>query len=240
MKRLPILLLSLLLFLCWEAKSQEETSVEDAYAEFWADLTLTKMFKPKWTAGGDFGYRTTLGNNIYRLLYLRPNIKYQFRPHLSALLGLGSFNTLGSEISNTYEIRIYQDLNISWPELKWASFFHRIRLEQRFFTYQSDDLPNDFNVRGRYQIGFKTNQFSIFGSEKDYRAIVSFEPFFPLGEEVVEIFANSTRFTGGLAYQVSEQFRIQLDIIAQRSKVFADENFQSAEFIIRFRLFQGL
>ena len=240
MKRFSIFIIFLLFILSWEAKAQDETSVEDAYAEFWTDLTLTKKIKPKWTAGGDFGYRTSLGNSIYRLLYIRPNIKYQIRPHLSAMVGLGSFNTIGSEISNTYEFRIYQDLNISWPELKWASFFHRIRLEQRFFKYQSDELPEDFNVRGRYQIGLKTNQFSIFGSEKDYRAIVSFEPFFPLGEEVVEIFANSTRFTSGLAYQVSEKFRIQLDIIAQRSKVFSDQDFQSAEFIFRFRLFQGL
>ena len=240
MKRFLIFILLLLLILNLEANAQDETSVEDTYVELWADLTLIKNFKPKWSYGGDLGYRTTLGNNIYRLLYVRPHIEYQLRPHLSILGGIGSFNTLGSEISNTYEIRIFQDLNISGPTLKWASFFHRIRLEQRFFMYQSDELDNDFNIRGRYMIGFRTNQFSIFGGEKDYRASVSFEPFFPLGEEVVEIFANSTRFTVGLAYLVSEQFRIELDIIAQRSKVFAEEDFNSAEYIIRFRLIQKL
>ena len=240
MKRFPIIILLLLFILNWEANAQEETTIEDSYVELWADLTLTKNFKPKWSYGGDLGYRTTLGNQLYRLLYIRPHIEYQLRPHLSILAGIGSFNTLGSEISNTYEIRFFQDLNISWPELKWASFFHRIRVEQRFFMYQSDELANDFNIRGRYQIGFRTNQFSIFGGEKDYRASVSFEPFFPLGKEVVEIFANSTRFTVGLAYLVSEQFRIELDVIAQRSKVFADENFKSAEYIVRFRLIQKL
>ena len=55
MKRFPIFILLILLILNWEVKAQEESSVEDTYVELWADLTLIKNFKPKWSYGGDLG-----------------------------------------------------------------------------------------------------------------------------------------------------------------------------------------
>ncbi len=236
-------LITCLLFTCfsWNSLAQEESAVDDSpTAELWTDLTLTYPANPKLTVGGDFGFRFSLNSDVFRTFYIRPYVKYQFLKHINIVGGLGSFNTLTPDIPNTYEIRFFEDLNISWPTIKWAHFFHRFRLEQRFFNYQGDELDSDFSFRGRYMLGFRTNRFSIFGSKKDYTFVTSLEPFFPLGDDAVEIYANSSRIDFGLSYHVSKKLRIELDYIIQRSRVLSDDDFKSTGHILRLRIFQGL
>ena len=218
---------------------QEVEDLDENYSEFWTDITFGKPLNDKWTVGGDVGFRTAFNNRNWKLFYVRPNINYKFFSFFDLTVGLGSFNTFSPDFFNTYEFRIYQDANFKGPKLGFFNFSHRIRLEQRFFTFSDSNLDNDFSFRGRYMIATRTNRFSL-GGEKDWTAFLSLEPFFPLGKGVNEILANNFRWDTALSYQVSENLRIELHYILQTSEIFSNNDLRVVEHIFRFRLFQKL
>lgn len=233
--------LFLLLLLCGSnhSKAQNDVIQEDDFREFWTDITLFFPINEKLSIGGDAGIRGTFTNNVWRQFYIRPQIEYQLFPIFDLTGGIASFNTFNNDIGNAYEFRIFQDANLSWPEFKWVSVFHRLRLEQRFLNYQ-DDIESDFSFRGRYLIGFRSNNFSLFGGEKDFFALAMFEPFFPLGKDVTEVLANRTRWYFALGYEISENLRIELHYISQRSNLLSVDDLKTTESIFRFRVFQKL
>ncbi len=238
LKKYQLLFITVLLCLHLPSLAQDLEDLDDDFAVFWTDVTLDKSLNDKWKVGGDFGFRTALNNNNWKLLYVRPNINYKFSPIFNLTLGIGSFNTFDKEFGNTYEFRIYQDANIRWPKLGRFNFKHRIRLEQRFFNF-SNDLDNTFNFRGRYLIGVGLDRFSL-GGEKDWAAGLSLEPFFPLGKDVNELLANNFRWDLGLTYHVNDKFRIELDYILQTSEIFSNNDLRVLEHIFRLRFFQSL
>lgn len=218
---------------------QDLEDLDEDYSEIWADLTLSKSLNEKWTIGGDIGYRAALNNTNWRQYYIRPNINYKVLPFFNLTMGVGSFNTVNDEIDNTNEFRIYQDGNFRGPKLGPFNILHRIRLEQRFFSFGDDTLDNEFSFRGRYLIGTRTDKFSL-GGEKDWTAYVSLEPFFPLGKDISELLANNFRWDAALSYHVTAQFRIELHYILQTSEIFSNSDVKVIENIFRIRLFQKL
>ena len=230
---------TLLLLLLLSCSAKHMKAQDDEFREFWTDITLFYSINEKISIGGDAGIRGTFTNNVWRQFYIRPQIHYQLLPILSLTGGIASFNTFNNDIGNAYEFRIFQDADLSWPEFKWVSVFHRLRLEQRFLNYQ-DDIESDFSFRGRYLIGGRSKNFSLFGGEKDWFGIAMFEPFFPLGKDVTEVLANRTRWYATLGYEISENLRIELHYIGQRSNLLSDEDLKTTETIFRFRVFQKL
>lgn len=218
---------------------QEDEDLDDNNSEFWTDITFGKPLNDKWTVGGDAGFRSALNNDYWKLFYLRPNINYKVKPFFNLTLGVGSFNTFNNEFSNTFEFRIYQDVNFKGPKLGPFNFIHRIRLEQRFFNFSADDIDNEFSFRGRYLIGTRTDKFGL-GGEKDWTVFISLEPFFSLGSGITEILANNFRWDSALSYQVSEGLRIELHYVLQTSEIFSSNDLRVTEHIFRFRIFQKL
>ena len=219
--------------------AQDIEELDEPYTEFWTDITFGKPLNDKWTVGGDLGFRTAFNNSNWKLFYVRPNINYKFFPFFDLTFGVGSFNTFSSDFSNTFEFRIYQDGNFTGPKLGFLNFSHRLRLEQRFFTFADDDIQDEFSFRGRYMLAARTDRFAM-GGEEDWTVFMSLEPFFPLGKEVTEILANNFRWDTALSYQVSEGLRIELHYILQSSDIFSRNEFTVVEHIFRFRVFQKL
>ncbi|MBT8181614.1 MAG: DUF2490 domain-containing protein [Eudoraea sp.] len=232
------------LFLCFVigvqmSMGQDIEELDKNYSEFWSDITFGKALNDKWTVGGDGGVRAAFNSGNFKLFYVRPNINYKVLPFFNLTFGLGSFNTFSSDYSNVFEFRIYQDANFRGPKLGPFNFMHRIRLEQRFFTFSDNDIDNEFSFRGRYLIGTRTDKFSL-GGEKNWTVFVSLEPFFPLGKGVTEILANNFRWDTALSYQVSENLRLELHYVLQTSEIFSNSDTRVLENIFRFRIFQKL
>ena len=80
--------------------------------------------------------------------------------------GVASFNTINKSFSNNSEVRLFQDVQITWPDLGWIDFYHRFRFEQRFFFYENID--NDLYIRGRYLIRARTANFRLIGKSKSF------------------------------------------------------------------------
>ena len=239
MKSTTRLFLAILLCCAIHSHAQEDVIQEAEFKEFWTDITLFFPISEKISIGGDAGIRGTFTNNVWKQFYIRPQIHYQLLPKLSLTGGIASFNTFNNDIGNVYEFRIFQDANLRWPEIKWVNIFHRLRLEQRFLGYQ-DDIESSFSFRGRYLIGVRSKNFSLFGGEKDWFVTGMFEPFFPLGKDVTEVLANRTRWYFALGYEISQNLRIELHYIGQRSNLLSVDDLKTTETIFRFRVFQKL
>ena len=201
----------------------------------WTDITLTYFKTQKLTYGGDAGLRGIVSAKDWNMFYIRPTVSYTFSPMFKASGGIGSFNTINKEISNTYEIRFFQDAHVSWPNLGWVDFYHRFRFEERFFFYSS--LDNDFSVRGRYLIRARTIDFKLIGKSRSFYLKAMWELFIPFDKSATELFVNNQRFYAALGQRVSDRFRYELYYIWQKSREFVDDGFETSENIIRLRFF---
>jgi hypothetical protein len=206
--------------------------------ELWGDMTLSKSLNENWSVGGDFGLRTGLNDSEFWLFYVRPNISYYAYANLKFTFGLASFNSFSENLFNTYEFRIYQDAVVQWPKLGLFNFTHRLRLEERFFSFDEASIGNDFRLRGRYLLGVRTDRFSLGGASK-WSVFGSIEPFFRLNGED-QFVANNFRWDTALSYQATEKLRIELHYILQSSEFFTNNKQKVVENIFRVRVYQQL
>ena len=204
----------------------------------WSDLTLTWSFSRKLSIGGDLGFRGTLSSKNWNQFYLRPRVKYRFSSIFNVDAGLASFNNLNKNAGNDYEFRLFQDANLTWPDIGYVIFRHRWRFEQRFFFYE--DLDNDSNIRGRYQIQLETIDFKLFSKKRSFYLFSGFEVFVPFGTSAVELFVNKNRTFLGLGHRLTPNFHYEIQYIWQHSREFDDEGFKTTENIFRLRFFYRL
>lgn len=217
------------------SSSYGQPDYDRADIQIWSDITLTYFKSHKLSFGGDAGLRFSVDNKDWGLFYLRPTLHYSINPKIRLSGGIASFNTLNKAIFNTYELRLFQDAQISWPDIKWVDFYHRFRFEQRFFFY--DKIENDISIRGRYLIGVKTANFNLLGKKKKFYVETMWEAFIPFGEGSAERFVNNQRWYVALVYNPSERLRYEIFYIWQKSRRFFEDGFKTTENIIRFRIF---
>lgn len=204
----------------------------------WTDITLTYFKTPRLSLGGDAGLRGIVSSKNWNLFYIRPTINYTLSSLFIFSGGIGSFNTFNKELNNTYEIRFFQDVHVSWPDIGWIDFYHRLRFEERFFFYKN--IENEFAVRGRYLIRARTADFKLFGKTKSFYLKGMWELFVPFDDGAVELFVNNQRFYAAIGQRVSDKFRYEIFYIWQKSREFVDDGFETSENILRLRFFYTL
>lgn len=232
-----LLVLSLLMSYSLDGSTQGISDANINQTELWGDLTLYKKLNETWSVGGDLGLRTTSNGFKIWQFYFRPAVNYILTDKISFAAGVGSFNTINSSAVNTYEFRVFQDVRINWPKLSIFNLVHRLRFEERFFSFSNDNIDSDFRVRGRYLIGLRTDGFSL-GGAQNWSVFGSLEPFFSLSENLNEFVANNFRWDSALSYQINQNLRLELHYIHQTSEIFSNNNRRVVENIFRIRVFK--
>ena len=227
-----------LFFLLSNSISNGQNSSDRADFQTWTDITLTYFKSQKYSLGGDAGLRGIISAKDWNQIYIRPSINYILSPYFKVTGGIGSFNTFNKEFSNTYELRFFQDVHVSWPDIGWVDFYHRFRFEERFFFYQT--LANDFSIRGRYLIRARTIDFKLIGKTKSFYLKAMWELFVPFDKSAAELYVNNQRFYAAIGQRISDRFRYELFYIWQKSREFVDDGFESTENILRLRFFYTL
>lgn len=238
MKRFAVYIYVILIFLMSISASYGQLNNDPVDVQIWSDITLTYFKTQKFSFGGDVGLRSSIHNQDWSLFYLRPTLHYHFTPIFKLSGGLGAFNTLNKSFGNTYEVRLFQDAQISWPDIGWLDFFHRLRFEQRFFFYSNTE--NDVFIRGRYLFRARTMNFKLIGKKRGYYIKAMWEAFVPIGDGAAEKFVNNQRWYAALGYQPSDRYRFELFYIWQKSRNLYEDGFHTSENIFRFRIFYTL
>ena len=208
----------------------------------WSDFTYTYNLKNKASIGADIGMRGLVSKNEWNQFYLRPTYKYFFNRAIHAAGGVAIFTTVSDILENTTEFRIFQEVKFGWPSLAFAEFSHRIRFEQRFFTYQEDpqlsiEIPNDYKSRTRYKLNIESIDIHLGDKNKPIYFVASWEWFYDFNNAAIEQFVNNQRFLGGLGQRLTPRFKYEIQYIFQNSNRFSDEGVKTTEHILRVRLF---
>lgn len=228
------IILTVTIFLAIESHAQNNK----VDFQTWTDVTLNYFTQPKLSFGGDVGFRGIVSSKDWNLFYIRPTINYTISPLFRVSGSIGSFTTFDNDLGRTSEIRFSQGTSLSWPDFGWVEFYHRFRLEERFFMYEK--LKNNWNIRGRYLIRARTADFRFIGKTKSFYLKGMWELFIPFDKSSVELFINNQRFYAAIGQRASDKFRYEIFYIWQQSREFSDDGFQTSENIIRLRFFYNL
>lgn len=212
---------------------------EDNTFASWTDFTYTYSFNTALGLGGDAGVRGVLSDPEWSAVYLRPIIIYRNTDQLNFGFSLGAFQNFNRSAPNLTEIRPAQQVNLTWPLRPRWSLKSRLRFEERYLEYNSGepDVPAPgWQYRARYELKFSTEPADLWFMKKIH-FLAAGEYFFPLNEEVPELFADQSRLTVGYGQDIGQKGSYQLHFIWQRARHNFEEDFSTDQFILRIRLY---
>lgn len=224
---------SLLAYTILNVKAQEIDN------QLWINYALTVPVTTNFSYGGDAGFRGFISNKDWNQVLVRPTATYRWNRTFAAAGAVALFSTFNKDDDNLYEFRIQQDFNVNWPDLSLLELFYRLRIEERFFFYES--LPNNFNIRVRLLAGLETQDFRLGEGKRPFYFQIMFEGFRTVADDSsYEVFVNQTRADFSFGHRLSNSFRYEIHYIRQSSRLFADDGLETSQNILRIRLFHRL
>ena len=208
--------------------------------QLWMNYAVTVPVNEKFSYGGDVGLRGLVSNYDWNQFLIRPNVNYRFNYIFSFSPAMAWFGTFNKNYYNVNEFRLHQDFNAKWPDLGIVEFFYRVRIEQRWFFYQSSDIDNTFNWRLRGLIGMETEDIKVFGGQRPIYFQLIYEGFQTVERNATEVFVNQTRFHMAIGHRLSKVFRYELHYIRQGSRLLAEDGIAISQNIYRLRLFHRI
>lgn len=219
---------------------QEQLFSQETDNQIWTNYSLKVKTDTKFTYGGDVGFRGDLSNYNWNQILVRPTVNYKFNKTFSGAFAFAVFHTTNKFLSNVTEFRIHQDFNVEWPQTKWFSVFGRVRIEERFFTYQGENFSNEFRVRGRLLLGVQSQDLHWFGPKRPIYFQTIYEGFLTLGSDSTELFINQGRFHLALGHRIAKNWRYEIHYIRQSSRLTEQTGLQVSQNIFRLRVFHTI
>jgi hypothetical protein len=205
----------------------------------WFDITAFFNLGEKSAFGGDMGVRGIISSEDWNQYYIRPTFRYVFNPRLDIAGGAALFYTSNSLVTDLTEWRFFEEFHYSWPNFRYIGFNHRIRFEQRIFSYADEDpinFANHFSTRLRYSLMIETIDMDIL-NQKLY--FMGGAEYFQRQSSDAESLISNSRFLVILGHRVNQRLRYEIHYIYQKSRIFQDDGLKGSEHIIRLRLYTG-
>jgi hypothetical protein len=207
--------------------------------QFWMDYNYSLPLKGKFSLGGDVGLRGFISNYDWNQIIIRPGARYTINTLINVNASIASFYTFNRDDFNVNEFRITGDLSISWPDFEFIAFFHRFRMEKRYFFFEN--LPNENNWRARYLIGVESLDIRGRREGRAFYFQGHFEPLNTIGDEsVYDFFVNQTRLHVVFGHKISRRFLYEVQYIWQHSRVHETSRLQTTQNIIRIRFYHRM
>ncbi len=182
---------------------------------------------------GDFGFRILITDAQWARIYGRPSVRY----HLDSIFvlhgGFGLFLEANKDLSNRFELRPWQGVQIKWPTIRRWRFNHLVRIEERLnFLFQDEILEFEFRLRLRVGGRFQFDQM-----ERGRSLFIPFnvEWFIPVAGAVNEFFIDRSQVELGLGYNASRILQFRFLINWRRSKTTAADDFKISDWTYRFQ-----
>ena len=176
--------------------------------QIWTDIDPSYNLSEKWRIGGDIGYRIATSNNS-QTAYVRPVMGFKANATFSLAAGIANFNSWDDGKSTKSEIRTFEFVVISWPNIIGFTFKHRIGMEQRWLYLPGYSLK-DYVNRGRYYLELKSPKFTLFQLKAPFFAMANFEILRDFNNNELGRLADHNRYTIGLGNHVTENFRAEV------------------------------
>ena len=208
--------------------------------QLWLNYSVKIKTGSDFSYGGDAGLRGVWSNYDWNQFLFRPTVNYKINQTYTAALAVALFQTWNKDYPNITEFRIHQDFSFEWPQTQWFSVFGRVRLEERFFSYQKDELPNEFRVRGRLLLGIQSQDLTWFGEKRPIYLQTLYEGFQTLGKDDTDFFINQNRFHIALGHRVASNWRYEIHFIRQGTRIYPQNELKVSQHIFRLRVFHTI
>jgi hypothetical protein len=207
--------------------------------QLWFNYALTIKTQKPWSYGGDVGLRGFISNRDFNQILVRPTVSYKANRTFRLSAAVAYFATFNVYEYNIGEFRLHQEISIKWPTFNNFYLFWRVRLDERWFFYEN--LPNNFNVRGRLLGGIQTRDLHPFKMKRAIYLQAMYEGFQTFDNQgAVEFFINNARIQAALGYRLSNSWRFEIRYIWQQSRFLESEGLQTSQHILRIRAFHTI
>jgi hypothetical protein len=178
----------------------------------WSDVRLFYMLNPKWQLDGEIGVRGIVSAQDWNRYYINPSASYFYRPNMIFKGGIQWIYIHDKIVSNTFEIRPWQGIQITWPRSSYIFISHYGRLEERLH-FTETGYSGRIALRFRYRIQAKSPNYIIGNTGQMVYFHTSLEFFAEAGKTLNEIFADNRRWVFGAGYFITRALRAEIHYI---------------------------
>jgi long-subunit fatty acid transport protein len=224
------------LLICAGAISSQPDTINESIVnhQIWIDIYPHYYISEKLEYYGDAGYRTIISSNKWRRIYVRPAVRYHLNDRWQLQGGLGFFFDFRDIVSNRFEIRPWQGIQLNWPTIRNLKFKNLLRLEQRN-SFETEDWSYSFDLRLRFKVSGRYD-FCRECSDQFWFTTFYVEGFFPINDDVEELFRNRARVGIGCGYNVSKEWRVSFVFNWQRSRSGPEDQFSVNDFVYQLKV----
>jgi hypothetical protein len=216
---------------------------EDITNQGWIDYNIRYDFNNNFGVYSDMGFRI-ISPYVWTRYYFRPAVSYTLSPSsrswktpiITFHLGSGIFYTNNVDYPDYTELRLFQGVNVGWPNFRKLRLRHYIRLEERFHFI---DNKSSFDLRLRYMIG-GTLRWPRKSADHLSNLYFPFHAEFFWDLNQASLFSDLIRITPGLGYDINADFRIEFSVSYHRNRIKYEDSFETNDVVLRLRFFHDI
>ena len=235
-----VLLFSLLVSYVWvdiqnlSAQTNDTIGALSPNHQLWIDIYPHYYVTEKLEYYGDAGFRTIIDERSWNRIYARPSLRYHINKNWEAHGGLGLFYIFNKTDVNRFEITPWQGVQLNWPTGRFLSLKHLVKIEERF-SFLTNDWTSSFDLRFRYKLSGRISLCENCSAPNWYIPFYG-ELFYPLNDEIEEVYRNMGRAGLGVGYNASNEWRISFLVNWQKSRTGPEDELNISDYAYQLKV----
>jgi hypothetical protein len=219
----------ILVCICIETEAQQNT-------QLWFDFQLDYPFKSQYLFEVEASFQTILTNDsTWRSAGLTPTLQYSYFTSVDLSVSVPLSFTAQTEDYDSFEARPTLEVCVHLSQNKQVNTRLVFKAEKRLFLDVEDD---DWDTSTRLRLKAEST-IAITGrhlyEDKLWYAIVDYEEFFVIDEQLDERYANLRRGRLGAGYRLDYRNRFEAIFTLQSSRNELEEEFARTNSVVQLR-----
>jgi hypothetical protein len=216
------------------------TGMAQKHQQLWFDYQIDYPFANQYLFEVTTSYQTVLTDSAkWRSTSISPVFEYQYINRLDLLGGLPFYYTNQTSTYDSYEIDPYIGARFHISQNKRIDSRLIFKLEERFFqNLETHSWEESNRMRLKAEAWVSINKQNLY-QDKLWYAILDYEEFIVVDEQVNERFANRLRARLGIGYRLNYRNRFELIYTLQssRNEIYGDLISNDNVLQLRYKMF---
>jgi hypothetical protein len=206
------------------------------HTQLWFDYQIDYPFATQYLFEMEAGYQTLLTNDsTWRSVGLTPTFEYLFFTNLDFIVTVPLSYTVQTKNYDSFEARPSLQLRLHISQNKRVNTRLVLKGEKRYFQNLEDDTwETSTRLRLKGEATISINAPTLYYDNLWY-AILDYEEFFVMDQQVNERYSNRRRARIGAGYRLNYKHRFELIYTLQASRNEINNEFASTDNVIQLR-----
>jgi hypothetical protein len=212
------------------------TTLAQENTQMWLDYQVDYPFSNQYLLEVEASYQRLLTHDsTWRSINLTPTFEYQFFPNLDLVGSAPLSYTAQTKDYDSFESRITLEARWHVTQNKRVNTRLVFKAEKRFFQNLEDNSwDNSTRMRIKAEATISINGPNLY-QDKLFYAIVDYEEFIVMDQQLNERYANKRRARLGTGYRLDYKNRFEIIYTLQTSRNELEEEFTSIDNVVQFR-----